>query len=123
MSKKPEAAAPVVAPGVPQPSLEEPAFAPPPTVMPAPEPAVPQSEPAWAQTIPGEPAYPVKNADGTWSAGGLVKFVLCVDEAGKPRCIHCTADLRCSGPPNEEMRQTMVKCIAFSDRSPDRVRL
>lgn len=109
--------------GVPQASLEEAEFVPPPTVMPALEPAVPVAEPTWAQMIPGEPAYPVKNLDGTWSAGGLCKFVLCVDEAGKPRCIHCQPDMSCSGPPNAEMRSTMVKCIAYIDRAPDRDRL
>ena len=98
---------------------DEEAFQPPPTRMPAPEPEVPTPEPTWAQTIPGEPAYPVKNLDGTWSAGGLVKFTLCVDEEQRPRCVHCTADLKCSGPPNEDMRQTMTRCVAYADRNPD----
>ena len=85
----------------------------PPARIPDPEPAEKMPVEDWHKIIPGSPAEPVQLGDRTWSAGGLVRFTLCVDEDGNPRCYYCQPDMTCSGPPNEQMRMTMTSCIGY----------
>lgn len=90
----------------------------PPSEIPDPEPSRPTE--SWRNVVAGEPAFPVKNLDGTWSAGGPVSTYLCVGPDQRPRCVHLQNDGRCGGPPTEEMRVKMMSCVSFKDKFMDR---